>query len=211
MVIYLIAFQMENIVTNPSLLQEMFSFGMNIDELAKYSNIFIGMFCFIQLINISFKFVDYIIGEKKQTHAITVMAETRSDDNEEIEQESEEQNEENQEDEKSETSETDDTHEEIQMIRSYSAQIQNKISKIIALHHDLFTDRRAQTRIKYHINKEITDYFKAIEFLIDIEKNKERADYLKVVEFLIEKEKNKEVVPDNEKSSETNKKEVATA
>ena len=56
MVIYLIAFQMENIVTNPSLLQEMFSVSMNIDELAKYSNIFIGMFCFIQLINISFKF-----------------------------------------------------------------------------------------------------------------------------------------------------------
>lgn len=207
MVIYLIAFQMENIVTNPSLLQEMFSVSMNIDELAKYSNIFIGMFCFIQLINISFKFVDYIIGEKKQTHTITVMAETRSDNNEEFEQESEE----NQEDEKSETSETDDTHEEIQMIRSYSAQIQNKISKIIALHHDLFTDRRAQTRMKYHINKEITDYFKAIEFLIDMEKNKERADYLKVVEFLIEKEKNIEAISDKEKSSENNKKEVATA
>lgn len=183
---------MENIVTNPNLLQEMFSVSMNIDELAKYSNIFIGMFCFIQMINISFKFVDYIFGEKKQTHTITVMAETSSDNNEDFEQESEEANEED------EKSETDDTHEEIQMVRSYSAQIQNKISKVIALHNDLFTDRRAQTRMKYHINKEITDYFKAVEFLIEMEKNKEGVS-------------DNECNSNSETNEKTEKKEVATA
>ncbi len=152
---------MENILFNQKFSQEMFNHNFN--EVLKYSNIFIGMFCFIQLIHYIFKMMDYILSEKKYTVQKSDVENIQSINHETIQEQNQDEDKD-----KDEESSIDDCAEEDceyvnEFINKYSLDLQNKITEVIYANSELFTDRRSQTRMKYHISKEIIDYFKTVE------------------------------------------------
>lgn len=146
--------------THYNFIQKMFD-NISCNDILIYSNIFIGTFCLLQLITFSFQAIDYVFDNKTQkavksndtTNNVQKTVE-KSTDNED-EETAEDENDGEEEDDDYETETEDERHK----MKTYTWDIQTKITNIIQSNEDLFSDKRSASRLKYKINKEINEYF----------------------------------------------------
>lgn len=150
---------MQEITTQYNFIQNMFD-NISCNDILIYSNIFIGTFCLLQLIAFTFQGIDYVFDNKTQK-AVT-SNDTTNDVQKTVEKSTDNEDEETAEDENNEEEDEDyetETEDERHKIKTYTWDIQTKITNIIQSNEDLFADKRSASRLKYKINKEINEYF----------------------------------------------------
>jgi hypothetical protein len=149
---------MQEITFNHNFINKMFE-NVSCNDVLIYSNIFIGTFCLLQLISFSFQAIDYVFDkaktkESEETEVNNVNGETS--------QQNQETHDENQEYESESDSDSDsqsENYNERHKLKMFTWDMQSKITSIIQENEDLFTDKRSASRLKYKINKEISEYF----------------------------------------------------
>lgn len=159
---------MQEMTTHYNFIQNMFD-NISCNDILTYSNIFIGTFCLLQLISFSFQAIDYVFDNKTQkdvtsndikSNDITPNDVTPNDVQKTVEKSSDNEDDETAEDEEDDDYDSDtETEDERHKMKTYTWDVQTKITNIIQSNEDLFADKRSASRLKYKINKEINEYF----------------------------------------------------